>query len=87
MVHTGIYAIYTEKVVDDKYKNIFLAALILALSTLTGCTVLDYNPTKTETAAPAAESADKQVQNELKAKVVELELRIKVLEEKLQGQW
>ncbi len=65
-------------------KIFFLAALILALSTLTGCTL--YKST-TETAAPTTESVDEQQQLELKAKVIELEQRIKVLEEKLQGQW
>ncbi|MCH8079761.1 MAG: hypothetical protein IH836_08440 [Proteobacteria bacterium] len=68
-------------------KIFFLASLILALSILTGCTVLDYKSTKTETVTPATESVDKQLQSELKAKVIELEQRIKVLEEKLQGQW
>ena len=64
-------------------KIFFLAVLILATSILTGCTL--YKST-TETAAPATESVDEQ-QLELKAKVIELEQRIKVLEEKLQGQW
>jgi hypothetical protein len=65
-------------------KIFFLAVLILALSILTGCTL--YKST-TETIAPATENVDEQQQLELKAKVIELEQRIKVLEEKLQGQW
>jgi len=64
-----------------------LATLILALSSLTGCTVLDYNPTKVETTEPVTENVDDQQQLELKAKVIELEQRIQALEEKLQGQW
>ena len=63
------------------------AALILALSSLTGCTVLDYNPTKVEATEPVTENVDDQQQFELKAKVIELEQRIQALEEKLQGQW
>ena len=63
-----------------------LATLILALSSLTGCTVLDYNPTKVEAAEPVTENVDEQ-QLGLKAKVIELEQRIQALEEKLQGQW
>lgn len=65
--------------------KLFLAALIFATSALSGCTVLDYKSTKTETTAPAAttESVDKG----LEEKVIELERRVKILEEKLQGQW
>ncbi len=65
-------------------KIFFLSILILALSILTGCTL--YKST-TEAAAPVTENVDEQQQLELKAKVIELEQRIKVLEEKLQGQW
>jgi len=68
-------------------KIFFLVALILGLSNLSGCTVLDYNPTKVETAEPVTENVDDQQQLELKAKVIELEQRIQALEEKLQGQW
>jgi len=68
-------------------KLYIFAALILALSNLSGCTVLDYNPTKVETAEPATENVENQQQLELKAKVIELEQRIQALEEKLQGQW
>ena len=64
-------------------KTIFLAAIILTLSNLTGCTLLDIESTKTETTTPVPESTDKDLQ----AKVIELEQRIKMLEEKLQGQW
>ena len=65
-------------------KTFFLATLILSLSILTGCTL--YKST-TENISPATEGMDKQQHDKLRARVIELEQRVKVLEEKLQGQW
>lgn len=65
-------------------KIFFLVALILGLSNLSGCTI--YKST-TENVSPVTESVDNQQQEELKARVIELEQRIQALEEKLQGQW
>ena len=64
--------------------------LVLVLMLISGCTLFEFASTKTETTAAPAATADPVVRNgdnELKARVAELEQRVKVLEEKLQGQW
>ncbi len=62
-------------------KNVSLANMILVISFLSGCSVFDYQSTKTE--SPVIRSNNE----ELESRVAELEKRVKALEEKVQKQW
>jgi outer membrane murein-binding lipoprotein Lpp len=69
---------------EETMKRLTVGNLILCLAVLPGCTLVDYESTK----VPEPSKAETVSENEeLKAKVIELEKRIKELEQKIEGNW
>jgi outer membrane murein-binding lipoprotein Lpp len=65
-----------------KIRNAYITSLILGLTLLFGCTLLEVESTKTEmVSTPDKKTVD------LTSRVTELEKRIEELENKLKGAW
>ena len=65
-------------------KTNYLIIISIVFVLTTGCTLLEYESTKT-VPAPVAESSDRT--EALEARIIELERRVKELEDKLKAQW
>ena len=61
--------------------------LLLCMFILSGCTLLEVKSTKTEQKQPESAPVVEKKDEGLETRVMELEQRVKVLEDKLQGRW
>jgi uncharacterized membrane protein YgcG len=69
---------------NDMSKYLFPVIAVILYS-LSGCTLVDYESTKTE--SPPVKEVNDQNKSTLESRVNELEQRVKELEDKLKAQW